>query len=111
MSNKIGMHFVRQPLRMALCVLALSFWLPSIAVAGSNLCTARTDIVKQLDAEYGEKTAALGLGNGGVIVEVFTNRDGSTWTIIVTRPNGQSCVVAAGESWTDVEKPAPEPQI
>ncbi len=41
---------------------------------------------------------AMGLVSNGSINEVLASKDGS-WTIIVTRPDGMSCVVAAGEAW------------
>ena len=30
---------------------------------------------------------------------MFTSDGGATWTIILTRPGGTSCLVAAGEAW------------
>ena len=33
------------------------------------------------------------------VVEVFPSGDGSTWTIVVTMPNGTSCAVVNGEAW------------
>ena len=29
---------------------------------------------------------------------------GATWSIIVTRPNGMSCLVAAGEAWRELSE-------
>ncbi len=34
------------------------------------------------------------------------SRDGKTWTIIISTPDGQSCLVAAGEGWRAVPKAA-----
>ena len=42
---------------------------------------------------------ALGLASNGGIVEVLTSDEGGTLTIIITMPNGVSCMVAAGEYW------------
>ena len=42
---------------------------------------------------------------------VLTSDDGSTWTIIVSMPNGTSCLLAAGENWQPVERVAQGPQI
>ena len=36
--------------------------------------------------------------NGGLI-SVLTSHKGNTFTIIVTSPEGETCMVAAGEDW------------
>jgi hypothetical protein len=45
----------------------------------------------------------MGLVSNGAVLEVLTSDKGS-WTIIVTRPDGTSCVVAAGEAWENLPK-------
>jgi hypothetical protein len=42
---------------------------------------------------------------------VLTSDDGATWTIIVSMPNGMSCLLAAGEDWQVVQQVAQGPQI
>jgi len=39
-----------------------------------------------------------------VLVEVLTSDNGSTWTIIVSQPNGTNCLVAAGREWQDLPR-------
>ncbi len=65
-------------------------------------CAAHSDLVEQLDGRFDEKPVARGLANNGTVMEVFSTRDGGSWTMVVTMPNGTSCVVAAGEGWTEV---------
>ena len=43
----------------------------------------------------------MALTSAGTLLEVLTADDGATWTIIVSRPDGLSCVVAAGQNWQD----------
>ncbi len=62
------------------------------------LCTARTAVLKSLDGNYAEKPSAMGLASNGTVVEVLRSEDGS-WTIIMTAPNGVSCMLATGEYW------------
>ena len=71
------------------------------AAQGSSpaACSPRTDVVGHLAKKYGEAPVALGVTNKGGLVEVLTTGDGNTWTIIVSMPNGTSCMVAAGEGW------------
>jgi hypothetical protein len=68
-------------------------------------CGRHTDVVAALGDRYGEKQSATAMTSGGGLLEVLTAKDGVTWTIIISRPDGFSCVVAAGESWQDKEAP------
>ena len=65
-------------------------------------CDARGEVLRVMAENYGETPAALGVTNNGGLVEVLTTADGSTWSIIVTTPQGLSCLVAAGEGWRAV---------
>jgi hypothetical protein len=66
-------------------------------------CTDRTAAVTHLAKKYKEQPVAIGLASNGSIFEVLTNDAGSTWSIIVTMPDGTSCMIAAGEHWEPVE--------
>ncbi|MFM9845237.1 MAG: hypothetical protein ACKVOI_19915 [Dongiaceae bacterium] len=86
--------------------------LPAQAFAGSMPCSDRDDVLSQLGNKYKESPSAVGVANNGGLIEVLTSTDGSTWTIILSMPNGKSCLLAAGEEWHDVEHvAADEPQI
>ncbi len=82
----------------------------STASAATN-CETRKKIVEQLAQKYQETSVAIGLGNDGKLVEVLSNSNGGTWTIIVTSPKGVSCLVAAGEAWRSLDTPDGEPDI
>jgi hypothetical protein len=47
----------------------------------------------------------------GRLLEVFATGSGSTWTIVMTRPDGTSCVVASGEAWPERRKAAEGPTV
>ena len=72
-------------------------------VMAQPVCLDRAKFVEQLSGGYAENTVAMGLVNNGSILEILTSNKGS-WTILVTKPDGISCVVAAGEAWEDVPK-------
>ena len=59
-------------------------------------------LVRQLVAGPGLRPVALGLANNGGVVEVLSSKTGSSWTIIITMPNGPTCMVAAGENWEKI---------
>lgn len=65
-------------------------------------CAAHGDLAEQLGDRFDEQPVARGLASNGTVMEVFSTRDGGSWTMVVTMPNGTSCVVAAGEGWTEV---------
>lgn len=75
------------------------------AAEAASLCVPHEKLVAQLSKKHGEKPAAMGLASNGSLMQVFSNRDGGSWTMVLTKPNGVSCVMAAGESWMDVPKP------
>ena len=96
----------------ALVLAALA--LPAAAVAAPNTCSQRTDVIGQLSAKFKEAPVAVGVANNGGLLEVLSTNNGSTWTIILTMPNGLSCLVAAGEDWQPTERvptQAEEPQV
>ena len=75
---------------------------PSSAQA-QTVCGERKAIVASLEKTYSEAPISMGLGSNGAIIEILASPSG-TFTIILTRPNGLTCVMAAGESWEDLPK-------
>jgi hypothetical protein len=55
---------------------------------------------------YGELPRGVGVTDAGNLLEVLSAGDGATWSIIVTTPDGMSCLVAAGEAWKALREPA-----
>ena len=76
---------------------------PFPAIAQTQQCDQRTKVIGHLARKYQEVPVAIGVTTSGGIVEVLTTGDGSTWTIILSSPNGTSCLVAAGEGWRNLE--------
>ncbi len=77
------------------------------AAAQQVPCAPRDGVLSHLESKYGEVPVAVGVTSAGGLVEVLTTGDGLTWTIIVTLPNGISCMVAAGEGWRNVAPEGP----
>ena len=62
-------------------------------------CATRDTVVERLQSRYSEQLTAAGLQNSSsdqTVVEVWSSPDSGTFTVLVTRADGQSCVVAAG---------------
>lgn len=87
----------RQYVISAAVVLAAALVAP-FAQAGETPCGQRDKFLKHLGAKYDEAPRALGLTVSGAMLELLTSKEGS-WTILVTNPKGDTCVVAAGNSW------------
>ena len=94
-------------------VLALSAGIVALATSTATAqpkCDARDSVVKHLASKYKENPVAIGVTNSGGLVEVLSTKNGTTWTIIVTTPQGMSCLVAAGEGWRNKAQLALEPE-
>ena len=71
-------------------------------VAGAAApCASRSDFIAFLKDNFGEVGVGQGLSNRGHLVEVFVSPAGS-WTILLSQPDGRSCLVDAGEAWVMV---------
>lgn len=74
-----------------------------------TLCGPRQSFIDHLGKNHGEAPTAMGLTSSGSILEVLTSEDGG-WTIMVTRADGVSCLVATGEDWETIERVATDPE-
>jgi hypothetical protein len=68
-------------------------------------CHSRADLTAMLQQKFSEQPSALGLQADGQLVEVFVANDGASWTIVLTRPDGWSCIVAVGQDWESLPGP------
>lgn len=78
-------------------IIALTWPLDS-AKAQWAACAERAAVVERLKVGYQESEAGYGVTGSGLVAELFVSETGS-WTIVITRPDGVSCLVAAGQSW------------
>lgn len=85
-----------KPLLVALCLLAIP------AHAQPMACDDRAKVLDHLESKYDEKPTALGMATNGSLVEVVRTESGSTWTIVITNPNGTTCLMAAGSHWENL---------
>lgn len=68
------------------------------AATAQMICGARAEVAASLERNHGERPVAMGLSEGGAVIEVFASARGS-FTIVITRPGGPACLMAAGEGW------------
>ncbi len=64
-------------------------------------CGNRNQMVKTLGNRFKEDRFAMGLASNVNLFEVFISKKG-TWTILSTRADGRTCIIAAGKSWVSM---------
>ena len=89
--------------------LAIALISPTVVAAQSN-CATRDNIVQSLESGYGEAFAGGGVQNSERIFEVWFNEEKGTWTILMTKADGNSCIMASGTNWQDGTETAKVPQ-
>lgn len=76
--------------------------LGSSPATGQGLCGSHEDIVKKLASGFKEVRAGWGLAGNNGLVELYVSETGG-WSVLITRPNGLTCMVASGQDWEIVE--------
>ncbi len=71
------------------------------AIAKFQQCLPHELMMKSLARQYSEAPRAIGTVTQKRIMEVYVSKAGS-WTVILTTPDGTSCMIAAGQDWEDV---------
>lgn len=79
----------------------LAILLLSVEAQAQGMCGKRADMVKALNDKYSEFGKAIAIAGQVNLVEVFASKAG-TWTILITTPEGKTCIIAAGNSWEDL---------
>ncbi len=78
-------------------LLALALFAGSSSiVAAQMLCVERVDMLNRLASEYGEELIEVKMIEEHGLLEVLKSRTRGTWTLLLTKPGGISCVLATG---------------
>jgi phage/plasmid primase-like uncharacterized protein len=75
-----------------------ALFVSSVAMAQVQ-CGQRDKIVEWLAEKHKEAPIAAAVSSEGSLIEVLSTHDGDTWTLIVTSPDGNSCLIASGQGW------------
>jgi hypothetical protein len=74
-----------------------------------QICAPRGSAVMKLEKQFDERVFGRGLAaNGQRMLELFVSKTGS-WTVLVSDPNGHSCVMASGDNWQGLKQLAGDP--
>ena len=63
-------------------------------------CGDHTLTVEKLQETHGEVLRSSGIDVNGNLVEVFANASNGNWTVLVTPPDGLTCIVSSGSDYT-----------
>lgn len=62
-------------------------------------CGQRAAIVAQLTDQFGETRRSMGIAANNTVMEMYASDASQSWTITVTTPQGQMCLIASGQGF------------
>ncbi|SFJ34407.1 hypothetical protein [Celeribacter neptunius] len=68
-------------------------------VLAQQNCGSRDQVLNRLESKYGESRQSIGLAPNSGVVEVFASPETGTWTILMTQPDGTTCLIASGQAF------------
>ncbi len=81
-----------------------------VPASAAPMCATHKEVTDQLANGFSEVPIAMALTSDGSVIEVFSRGDRATWTIVVTKPDGTSCIVTAGEGWENLPELSSDPE-
>ncbi|MCG7493910.1 hypothetical protein [Thalassobius sp. Cn5-15] len=73
--------------------------------ADSISCMTREVLIDNLSKRYGEDLLGRGLQTPQTLLEIWSSDSTGSFTIFVTNPDGQACIVATGKNWIGYDLP------
>lgn len=68
--------------------------------AQAAMCGPRNEIVGAITGEkFKESRVGIGIIGKSTVMEVYASAGGETWTILLTTPNGITCILTTGKGW------------
>jgi len=74
-------------------VFSLLLWL------AAAVCGEHKMITDTLESKYGEVLVFSAVDSAGYLIEVVANNKTGTWTSLLTRARGITCIIDSGVSW------------
>ncbi len=69
-------------------------------------CLDREMLIQRLETRYNESLNGAGMQGPKIILEIWSSEDSGSFTILVTKPDGKSCIIASGLNWHTFDSPA-----
>ena len=84
----------------AISIVVIFALAPRVAHAqGAPPCGPTSEILKTLEAKFGETPLGAGLTDGNNNLFTVLVSEKGTWTILFSTPDGRSCVGGTGTDW------------
>lgn len=81
------------------------------ALAQTPSCALRDIVVERLTQNFGELPVAGGLQNSHSIIEIWASDQTGTFTVLISRADGFSCVVSTGTGFHHKQPELMKPDI
>ncbi|MGX9856482.1 hypothetical protein ACR03S_13715 [Limimaricola variabilis] len=88
-----------------LAALPLCAW--ALPAPAAPHCAPHDRIVAGLAERFGEHRQAIALDGARRVAETFASDETGGWTLLLTRPGGPSCLIAAGHAFEPLDPPPP----
>jgi len=98
-------YMQKMMLALSISVVGMVFILDPAHANPAN-CTKRAEMIENLNVRFGESRQSIGLTPGGQALEIFAHPETGTWTILLTLPNGTSCMMASGHAYQAIKAAA-----
>jgi hypothetical protein len=91
---------------------ALSFGLAAVLAAtqiahSAPQCDSREAVTALLADRYNETRRSVGIAGQSAVMELFAAEDTGTWSITMTLPDGQMCLMASGSNYETLAEELP----
>ena len=86
---------------IAFAAAALAVFLCAPSAAAQAACGQYNEVSERLNKKYGERVVGRGIEAQGRMLEIWSGPEG--WTVLMTSPDMQSCVMAVGQKGTTWE--------
>lgn len=63
-------------------------------------CAPRDGVIAMLSNDYGEIRRAIGIAGESAVMELYASNEAGTWTVTLTLPDGQTCLVMSGSDFS-----------
>ncbi len=64
-----------------------------------TICAQRSVIIERLESGFHESYQGGGLQSATSLVEIWSSQETGSWTMLLSKADGTSCVIASGTSW------------
>jgi hypothetical protein len=65
-------------------------------------CGPRDMLTTQLRADFSEHPSGVGVTSAGTLLELWKTKGGETWTVVLSLPDGNSCIGGSGNDWIPI---------